>query len=342
MTSPVSSNAAPAQVQNNHETAPTISSWNGRTITTWLQEQATAISLLVQKILNYISTIGSAMAATLRAICSFGPIQVKQLSTAADQAAFQNRIAALEKKATYPLGPNESFQIDHGADYFAFFRRLGELHYFVAEENKEVVGVAAGILRQIPLLPGQAPQKTWYLCDLKVDPDHRGKHIPIYIFMKAAWNALKCTRGYAISMNPAHGENRIVKLFKNHSWIPVAPPVQLAIFSMNCEQMKQNRALLEQHRGPVSYLSLQGKKDLVLDSTKQPMPLLHAQFGPCKADIPTHDEPQEGFTHMFCMPTTDILYAELEKQDIHPQATASILSSGMEKTDWNFILTSDI
>jgi hypothetical protein len=47
----------------------------------------------------------------------------------------------------------DTFSIDHGQDYFSFFRRMGEVEYVVAKDRKldRVVAVGAGVLRQIPL-----------------------------------------------------------------------------------------------------------------------------------------------------------------------------------------------
>ena len=43
---------------------------------------------------------------------------------AEDRPAYQDRVAALERLASYPLG-DDRFELDHGPDYFAFFDRLG-------------------------------------------------------------------------------------------------------------------------------------------------------------------------------------------------------------------------
>ncbi len=52
--------------------------------------------------------------------------------TPADRPALGPRLAALERLATYPLG-RDTFQLDHGPDYFAFLDRLGaEVDYRVA------------------------------------------------------------------------------------------------------------------------------------------------------------------------------------------------------------------
>jgi hypothetical protein len=272
----------------------------------------------------------------------FSPITITEINSKEQEKAFQTRVASLEKKADYPLGANERFHIDHGSDYFAFFKRLGNLHYLAACDNEKVVAVGAGILRHIPIKQESQPQNVWYLCDLKVDPDYRGKHIPMQMFMRSAYKALSCSIGYAISMNPKEGENRIARLFKNHSWIPVDTPKTLFIFSLTAHQITRILPVLEKYRGPVSFLSLCGKKDLILQSTQAPLPLLHAQFGPCQDPSPTHKLPQEGYTHMFCVPENDPLCEDLKQADIASTASASIISRGMQESDWKFILTSDI
>lgn len=309
----------------------------------YIYDSLNSIYIVMKKWIEEISVVSRAVSATVGAFCGFGAIQIKQLTTPEEFFAYKSRVAELEGKASYPLGPNERFKIDHGDDYFAFFRRMGELHYFVALDGERVVGVGAGILRDIPFTEGAAPQKSWYLCDLKVDPEYRGTFIPMQMFKSAAWNAFKCTRGYAISMNPPSGQNRIVKMFNDHGWIPISPPKQLGIFSFDKQQVEAHRSIIEHHRGPMSYLSLKGKKDLILESTKAPLPLLHVQFDRIAGSEPLLVEaPEEGHTHMFCALQDSLLSQELGRHGVEPVATASILSRGMETTDWSFVLTSDI
>lgn len=45
---------------------------------------------------------------------------------------------------------------------------------------------------------------------------------------------------------------------------------------------------------------------------------------------------------MFCVPETDHLAMILAQQGIQPGVIASVISHGMDNTDWRFILTSDI
>jgi hypothetical protein len=159
---------------------------------------------------------------------------------------------------------------------------------------------------------------------------------------RAFWlNYLRCPRGYAISMNPGDGSpNRIVRLMSHFRWAPTGLAATLELFSLSAEQMRASEALIREHRGEVSYLSLAGKKDIVLTSSGAPMKLLHVQFGPCAE--PGLPQPQEGAVHMLCAPSGDALALALCSRGLLPSATASVIHHRMGKADWRFVLTSDI
>lgn len=92
---------------------------------------------------------------------------------AADLAPWVPGLRALEGAIRYPIGDGaDHFTIDHGADYSAFYRGLGEAHYLIAERAGEVVGVFAGALRIATQGDRRIP--AVYLGDLKVAPAHRG------------------------------------------------------------------------------------------------------------------------------------------------------------------------
>jgi hypothetical protein len=260
---------------------------------------------------------------------------------AKDRARLHASLEALEAIATYPLG-QDSFKISHGADYFAFFDRLGELHYHAAVDGERVAAVGAGVVRKVPFGEGGPLRPAWYLCDLKTHPDFRGRHLPLKLLSSAfLFNYLRCPRGYAITMNPGDGSpNRIVRLMKHFRWAPARVATTLQLFSLDSARMAASQPILVRHRGPVSYLSLSGKKDIVLESTRQPMKLLHAQFGPCaEAGQPA---PADGAVHMFCVPEGDALLAELRTTGLEPSASATVIEHRMKGCDWRFVLTSDI
>ncbi|MBM4365807.1 MAG: GNAT family N-acetyltransferase [Deltaproteobacteria bacterium] len=252
-----------------------------------------------------------------------------------ERDAWAAPVAALEGSARYPLGADR-FRIDHGRDYFAFFDRLGELAYYVAAEDGEVLAVGCGVIRE---LPGLGP--AWYVGDLKVRPDRRGEHIPLRM-LAAAFPAEYplCRRGYGISMNPPEGENRVLRIFRRFPVIPIHHAATLAFFSLSAAQMRAAAPVVHRHRGSLGYLSLRGVKDLVLDSTAAPLHLLHVQHGPLAT--PADDEPVEGAVHMLCTPLGDDLCRDMIAVGLPVTATATVIAHRMEGYDWRQVLTSDI
>ncbi|MFK7990255.1 MAG: hypothetical protein AB8I08_29815 [Sandaracinaceae bacterium] len=255
--------------------------------------------------------------------------------TADDRPDYASRVAALEASARYPLG-DDFFTLDHGADYFAFFDRMGQTTHDVVLDRDRVVAVSARVLRRI------GDETAWYLCDLKVHPDYRGRHLPFRMAAHAIAGAYRrCSRGYGISMNPSGGrENRVVRLLNRMRVVPLKHAAELVLFSLDAAQMADVAALVTAHRGPLSYLSLRGVKDVVLASTGAPMPLLHVQFGPCaetgQADV------QPGAVHMFCSPRGDALTDALLTRGVPEDASAAVVQHGMGEADFRFVLTSEI
>lgn len=268
-----------------------------------------------------------------------------------DWPAFQERVAALERGTTYPLG-DDRFEIDHGADYPAFLRRLGDLRYFAALDGERVAAIAAGAIRTLPGPRG--PTRAWYVGDLKVHPDYRGRRLPWeilkYAFPRHYW---RCPRGYAVTMDPPDRPNPVTRLLSRFWLIPNAAVASLRFWSLDADAARDATPLVERHRGPLAWLSLAGVKDLVLRSTGRPMPLLHAQFGPCAATADatraasTHAggvrrAPSPGAVHMLCAPVGDALADALVAAGHAPTATATVLAHRMARWDWSFLLTSDI
>jgi len=253
-------------------------------------------------------------------------------------AEYGHQVEAIEALAEYPIG-NDFFRISHGKDYFSFFRRLGFLRYCAWVERGRVAAVAAAILRKLPGRGG-ALGKAWYLCDLKVHPDFRGERIPLRMLGRAFLpNYLRCAHGYAISMDPADRPNRIAPLLAHFRWASLRAAGKLLLWSLDQKTVLKNLPLVQKHRGPVSFLSLHGKKDIILKSTGLPMSLYHLQFGPLAEQ--GLGEPPADSVNMFCAPDGDALAKELIAAGLHPSSTATIISHRMQ-TDWKWVLTSDI
>ena len=251
---------------------------------------------------------------------------------------YEHDIAAIEATSEYRLG-QDRFTIDHGVDYLEFFKRLGTVRFAGWIEKNQVLAIAAGVLRKVPI--GERNSMAWYMCALKVHPQQRGKHLPLRLLTRALpLNYLRCSRGYAVSMDTEGTKNRVAKLLAQFRWLRFANEGRLFIWSLNAQDMTKALPVLTRHRGPVSFLSLAGIKDIVLKSTGQPMQLLHAQFGPL--GVAGRDSILGGATHMFCAPANDPLILDLDAEGLNPSASATIISHRMHGTDWRWILTSDI
>ena len=264
-------------------------------------------------------------------------MEIKALKTISDFKEFGARLQELESQAEYPYG-DDFFKLDHGENYFAFFERLGKPLFHVALDDTRIAACAAGVLRNVRV--ENETFKAWYLCDLKVHPDFRGRHITTKLFTKnLIRNYLKCSRGYAISMNPSKGENRVVKLLTRLPQIPVSYTGKLNFYSFDENNAVELHKDLESKIGKISYLSLQGKKDLIMKSTGSRLPLFHIQHGAMAED--GFEFPNEKGTYMICAFENSSLDIFLSDRFLI-SATASILSHRMKLTNWNFVLTSDI
>ena len=151
----------------------------------------------------------------------------------------------------------------------------------------------------------------------------------------------RCGRMYGITMNgPNISENPVASLASQMKLVPVSVATTLSIYSLSASDMAHAADTLEANRGRLTFLSLRGKKDLNMQSTNRPMPLLHVQFGP----YAEHglDHPVDDHVHMFCTPTGDALEADLERLGLAPAASATVIQHRMGGWDWRFVLTSDI
>lgn len=254
---------------------------------------------------------------------------------------YQERLAQLEQHFTYPYG-SDRFRLDHGEAYYAFFDRLGDVHAYAFVDDDEILGVGIAILRRVPFTRGARPRRAWYLADGKTHPAHRGQKLSYRAATRRFLPTyLRCPRGYAISMNPGDGsENGVVRHALRFRLAPLSIGGILGIYTFDAPAMREVEPLLIDHRGPVSYLSLEGKKDLIMQSTGARLPLIHVQFGPCAER--GEPAPTPGCTHMFCALEGDRLHRELGARGVLPAATATVLAHRMNRCDWQFVLTSDI
>lgn len=290
----------------------------------------------------------------------------------------QDQLNEFEKSFTYPFSEQERFRIKHGknGDYFAFFRQLGKVHYFVAKcktdktitkmingnevniEHKagEIAAVACAILRTIQLPSGKRV-KAWYICDLKVGEKYQGEHLPIMMLQKGAWRILQCPRGFGICMNPANKEPKAAKIWQAHS--PLKGRIQtLNLFSLGHAKLEEKKeeilkAIQEsQYKDKdfaLTYHSTSGKKDYLIfkeDSPEVTHPwklvhLRHQEKDKAEGDL-VNSKNKDEITYMLSAVEGSEFDVKLKQVLGEPSSSAQIVSYGMEGVDFNFLSSDQI
>ena len=109
-------------------------------------------------------------------------------------------LADFELEFWYPLGPENSFRIEHGDDYTLFFRAMGRAATFYAERGGVIQGVVSVVLRTLNTPSGQTLD-TAYFCDLKVLPSARGGFTAARLLQRSAsWALENVPRAYSVVM----------------------------------------------------------------------------------------------------------------------------------------------
>lgn len=266
---------------------------------------------------------------------------------------FEEKLKAFEASFCYPFSDTQQFRIEHGksGDYFAFFKQLGQVHYYVATSKRtgEIAAVGCGVLRTLKTHDGKT-SKAWYICDLKVGEKFRGQHIPLMIIQNAAWRIFQCPRGFGICMNPPQGEPNAAKLWRSHG--PISGLTQtMNLYTLTEEEVPsylpdieillKDKGYLGQDQHLV-FKSTDGMKDYQIfgedPKATSPWLLTHAQPGP-----QTLFKPEPGKTYMITAmdgtPLDKKLKALLGKK---ASSTAQIVSYGMKKIDFNFLTSNQI
>lgn len=255
------------------------------------------------------------------------PALAVELWDASTVARKHGALAAFEATFTYPLG-HDRFRIDHGNDYLAFFRGLGEPRAFVALRGRAVVGVLVAVRRQLP-------EPVWYLCDFKAARDAPGAGRALFARFEdeARGGTARC---YGVSMDPRVGPNRFREAALRRRGAGVVAGPRLAVWSLDEAAWCAVEPAVRRTLGPLAWYDPTGTKDLVLASTGAPMRLLHVQHGPLAR--PGAAGPRPGFIHMMCLPEHHPLVPAMPD----PGAWGSILHRAMDDADWSVLLTSDI
>ncbi len=245
----------------------------------------------------------------------------------------------------YPLGDNE-FKIEHGENYYKFFEKQEPLdinmQIFTEKKTNNIIGVGCGLLKYISN-NNKIKEKCWYICDLKVDPKYRGKWIPFQMLLHTFIPSyLQSNRCYGVIMNkPKNVPNKSLNLSKKIKigTFGLESAGLLYIYSIDYNQMLTLEPIISQYRKGISYVSLEGTKDLILKNDPNPMNILHLTYDNNKSYI---ELPIAGYTYMFCCYEKDKLKSVLDEYGITTDVTATIVHANMENYNWQFIETHQI
>jgi GNAT superfamily N-acetyltransferase len=90
-------------------------------------------------------------------------------------ATLEDNHALAELSRHTPMEGTISVCIQRSPDFFSLLHRMGTPHVIVAEENGIIIGCIS-IVKEEMILSGKSIP-LYYLCDLKVHPDHRSKKV---------------------------------------------------------------------------------------------------------------------------------------------------------------------
>jgi GNAT superfamily N-acetyltransferase len=269
--------------------------------------------------------------------------------TAALLPRFQARLEGLEQLAEYPLG-TDTFRLSHGADYFAFFSRMGAVAYYALvhgdDDNGDVVAVGCGMLRPATRTTTATLPARWYVADLKVHPAWRGQRLPLRMLRGAfVQNYLRCPRGYGVAMDPADG--RTPPALRSFRHFPVIAKTtstrafSVDLWSSTSDELSRVLPLLVAARGAPRFVALDGVKDLVLQSTKARLPLVHLSWSDTPAPS-VSSVPREGAVHMWSTARESPLRVRLLDLGLGPTATATVLAHRLPSLGGDDIETAEI
>lgn len=239
--------------------------------------------------------------------------------TSENREELSKKISEMENDIYYPLG-DDHFKIDHGKDYFAFFERLGDLHYWCVLDNEKIIGVAAGILREVN------DETVWYLCDLKVRKEYRQKGIPKFIFKNAFIYNFKNTKvykAYAVSMDSNDGKSPFKKIKKSTFGL-LKKNKSLKIYSLTKNDYLSICHKLGKHR----LVHTNDKKELILKSNNKKLSLFH--INKKKLDQSSRFiDPNEHSVIMLSVYEGDDYDLILKEVNLKPDSSATVLTFRM-------------
>jgi len=247
----------------------------------------------------------------------------------------QKTLKEFEDYFVYPMG-DLTFKLNHGNNYFHFFKRMGEVRTIGYKNNiGEIIMLSTGILRNIE------NQEVWYLCDLKINPEYVGKRLTLRILKDVLTDFSSISdKAYGIQMNEKGKENRTSKLLTKFNKGYFSKINTLVLFTLTKNELLKHKDVIEQYKGYMNTISLKGVKDIVIQETNTILPLIHLEFTKTKDNNKLILD--DNCIYMFSTLQNSNLYKYMIDNDIEINSTASITQHGMDDFNFEFINTSDI
>ncbi len=191
-------------------------------------------------------------------------IKIKRLTTQKEFEEYSDRLKMFEKNFDYPLG-EQRFLIQHGQDsilYFDFFKRLGEVFYFVIEDKNQIIGAGCAVLRTINYQGYD--EKIWYLCDFKILKEYRQQGLLKRITLKYFISSyLKSNKMIAVNMSKKENNGLVKKVNSLFSWFNVKA-LPFYFFEFNKEILKN--ILNDKLKKDFVLLTNKNYKDIVIEN----------------------------------------------------------------------------
>lgn len=142
-----------------------------------------------------------------------------------------------------PMQGTISICIKREPDFFALLNKKGKPYVIVAEEDSEIIGCVSIVKEEMILL--NKPQVFYYLCDLKVHPDHRNKKIATKLCHQMHNYLLDNDADWMLSL-AAKGNNKVMPIMQGKSGIDGSQ--SLGTFIMYQLLPKKNIGLNKKYR----------------------------------------------------------------------------------------------
>lgn len=246
---------------------------------------------------------------------------------ASELAARRSELEGLERSFRYPLG-DDSFRIDHGTDYLAFARRLGEPEVFIAERGDSIVGLLIAVLRE-------QQRRTWYLCDLKVAAVEAGASLAMRLYAAFDSAHRDGLPRFGVSMDREGAADRLVAIARRRG-AHVGP--RLSLFQLDTPTWHRRAEGLRERLGDLELVDLEGLKDIIVGSSEIPLRLLHV----CVGATPTAVEPSPDSIQMLCLREDDPAALWLRQAGCPPSASATVISTAPLDVDWRRFSSAEI